>query len=70
MKDKNYSIIFTNMSWLTMQKIFCVKAYFANIQYTVVQANFRIEFLCRNAPSKSRMFRWVKKFGKLGTVQA
>ena len=57
------------MSWSTKQKTFCVEAYFANKSYTVVQANFRTEFRCRNAPSKSRIFEWVKKFREHGTVQ-
>ena len=57
------------MSWSTKQKTFCVEAYFANKSYTVVQANFRREFRCRNAPSKSRIFEWVKKFREHGTVQ-
>ena len=46
-----------------------MEAYFANKSYTVVQANFRREFLCRNAPSKSRNFEWVKKFREHGTLQ-
>ena len=49
------TIVFTNMSWSTKEKTFCVEAYFANKSYTVVQANFRREFRCRNAPSKSRI---------------
>ena len=57
------------MSWSTKEKTFCVEAYFANKSYTVVQANFRREFRCRNAPSKSRIFDWVKKFREHGTVQ-
>ena len=35
----------------------------------VVQANFMRQFRCRNAPSKSRIFEWVKKFREHGTVQ-
>ena len=45
------------------------KTYFANKSYTAVQANFRREFRCRNAPSKSRIFDWVKKFREHGSVQ-
>ena len=63
------TIVFTNMSWSTKEKTFCVEAYFANKSYMVVQANFRSEFRRRNAPSKSRIFDWVKKFREHGTVQ-
>ena len=66
---KDWSIVFTNMSWSTKQKTFCVETCFANKSYTVMQANFRREFQCRNAPSKSRIFEWVKKFIEHSTVQ-
>ena len=57
------------MSWSTKEKTFCVEAYFAYKSYTVVQANSRREFRCRNAPSKSRILDWAKKFREHGTVQ-
>ena len=57
------------MSWSTKEKTFCVEAYFANKSHTVMQTNFRREFRCRNAPSKSRIFDRVKKFREHGTVQ-
>ena len=63
------TIVFTNMSWSTKEKTFCVEAYFANKSYTVMQANFWREFRCRNAPSKIKIFDWVKKFREHGTVQ-
>ena len=63
------TIVFTNMPWSTKEKAFCVEAYFPNKSYTFVQANFRREFRRRNAPSKSRIFDWIKKFRGHGTVQ-
>ena len=57
------------MSWSTKEKTFCVEAYFADKSYMVVQANFRRQFRRRNAPSKSRIFEWVKKFREHGIVQ-
>jgi len=63
------TIVFTNMSWSTKEKTFCVEAYFANKSIMVVQTNFRGKFRCWNAPSKSRIFDWVKKFREHSTVQ-
>ena len=68
MKDWNYSLpqhVLVNQG----KDILHVEAYFANKSYTVVQANFRRQFWCHNAPSKSRIFDWVQKCREYGTVQ-
>ena len=54
------TIVFTNMSWSTKEKTFCVEVYFANKSYTVVHANFRREFRCQNAPSKAEFLTGLR----------
>ena len=57
------------MSLSTKEKAFCVKAYFANNLYEVVQASFRRKFQCLYAPSKNKFFDWNQKFREYGTAQ-
>ena len=50
------------MSWSTERKTFCVETYIDTKFIKTVQSKFRRRFDFNHFPTKSMIYRWVKKF--------
>ena len=59
----------TTRLWTCQQRAFCVELYLKKTSFLKIHETYRQQFGTDNPPSRSAIFKWVRKFRSEGTVK-